>query len=140
MKTTFRLHVMENGAVYPTFEEAFVAFFRAIVEMVSRGTSYQALETFCWIEGTFEIDGKSVSAPLYYYDARDFAYDAGILVEVEGSKMPAIANPLPKIPSTDILALFVRSELGELEALARLKAEVEQLFVDKADQGGVVTT
>ena len=59
MKTTFRLHVTEDGAEYATFEEAFVAFFKAIMGIVSRGTSYQALETFCWIEGTFEFNGKT---------------------------------------------------------------------------------
>ncbi len=124
MKTTFRVFVTKDISEHSTFVEAFVAFFKAVTELIDQGTSYQVLETFCWIEGIFDFDGKIAKMPLHFNDARDFAYDVGILIDpVDNHSMPTIADPLPEVLPVSVEALFIISGLNELAQLAELKAE-----------------
>jgi len=132
MDMTFKLHVLENHDQYQTLEEALVAFFRAMKGILAQGTCYQGLTSFYYIEGIFNFGGKPASIPVYYYDALRFAYNAGILIEVEEyGKWPTFADPLPKIPSTEIEALF---------ALAKLKKESEERSNAEIDQVTSTTT
>ena len=122
MKTKFKVFVTKDISEYPTFEEAFKAFFNEVRAMVTQGTSWQALETMCWIEGVFEVEGKTLRSPLYFYDARDFAIDAGLLVRIDDKA--SIAEPMPTIPLHRVLTTFVRSGLIELRVLMEMDAEL----------------
>lgn len=108
---------------HPTFEAAFVAFFNEVKAMVMRGTSWQVLETACWIEGIFEseVTGEICRAPLYFYDARDFAYDVGILAASDGKAV--IADPLPSVPLEKVANVYTEAGLQELVAIVNLEFE-----------------
>lgn len=140
MKMTFRVHAGENGPEFPTFEEAFVVFFTAVRELVRKGTALQILETFCWIEGAFEFRGDTHRAPLYFRNARDFAYDMGILVKNEGDEKPSIADPLPKVSSGDIVMAFIESGNNELAALHEIQAGAAQFLDDQPEETSAPTT
>ncbi|MBI2064899.1 MAG: hypothetical protein HYT62_02500 [Candidatus Yanofskybacteria bacterium] len=118
VKTLFKVFVTKDISEHPTFEEAFRAFFNEVRTMVAQGTSWQVLETMCWIEGVFEAEGKTLRSPLYFYDARDFAIDAGLLVHVNDKA--SIAEPTPTIPLHEVLTTFIRSGLTELRELREL--------------------
>ena len=58
---------------YPTFDEAFKVFYTTINNMIKRNSMpLQLLETACWIE-------PSNSLPYLFYEARDKAYEKGLL-------------------------------------------------------------
>lgn len=110
MKVKFVVCVGNNiPPEHPTFEAAFVAFFDEVKAMVIRGTSWQVLETACWIEGIFEseVNGKIARGPLYFYDAKDFAHDVGILVETDGKAV--IADPLPSVPLEKVIDVYTEA-------------------------------
>ncbi|MFA6365175.1 MAG: hypothetical protein WCW78_02125 [Candidatus Paceibacterota bacterium] len=65
---------------YPNFYEAFKIFYHAIKAEITGGTSWQVLETACWIEYN--------NTPLFLYDAKDLAYKLGILVDAELQEIP----------------------------------------------------
>jgi hypothetical protein len=110
VKATFKVFVGKDiPPEHPTFEAAFAVFFTQMLALVRAGTSLQMVETGCWIEGAFELTpgGKRVSAPLYFYDARDFAYDVGLLVD-EGGRA-ALADPAPSVDLSVVSSRFVDS-------------------------------
>jgi len=93
---------------FKTFTEAFVNFLPRVVAMAAAGNSMEMFET-CWIEG--EFPGEKI--PMRFFDARDFAYDVGVLVG-DGD----FANPLPEVDPADIRIAF-------LECSARTMAKME---------------
>lgn len=76
---------------FTTFEEAFRDFFTRIKTMIAGGTSWQVLETSCWIEYLNEETNKRI--PALFYDARDIAYHVGLLAG-EG-ELQELAHPIP---------------------------------------------
>jgi len=109
---------------HPTFEAAFVAFFNEVKAMIKRGMSLQVLETACWIEGIFEseVNGKITKAPLYFYDARDFAHEVGLLVESSDGQA-VIADPLPSVPLEKVIDVYTEAGLQELVAIVNMEFE-----------------
>jgi len=68
-KVTF---AMKEIGCFDTFKDAFVALYCAIKKESS--LTYQLLETATWI-----ISDVPQAVPIYFYDARDMAYNMGIL-------------------------------------------------------------
>jgi hypothetical protein len=67
------LTFLMQDSQHPSFEDAFKALYQKAITAVQGGSmSWQALETSVWIKSP----GKQ---PLYFYDARDRAYDLGLL-------------------------------------------------------------
>lgn len=103
---------LEARGTYPTFAEAFIKFFKDIKAMLDKGTSYQVLETACWIEmETTENDGP-MRMIMNFYDARDLAYDLGLLV---GNGQ--LVEPAPEIAPDRVSAAFRRNTLAQASAL-----------------------
>lgn len=73
----FNVKVVNSESQHKNFYDAFKALYDGVSKMVDEGTSWQALETFVWIE--YENEGKKI--PMFWYDARDLAYELGLLVE-----------------------------------------------------------
>ncbi len=109
---------------HPTFEAAFAVFFERVKALVGEGASWQVIETACWIEGIFEseITGKVSRAPLYFYDAKDFAYNVGILIE-SSDRHAILANPLPSIPLEKVIDVYTEASLQELSAVVDMEFE-----------------
>ena len=122
MKTLFRVFVTKDISEHPTFEEAFKTFFEEMRALSVQGTSWQVIETMCWIEGVFEVNGKTLRSPLYFPDARDFAIDVGLLVHIDGKA--SIAEPRPTVPLDEIFIAFIKSGLTELRGLMEMDAEL----------------
>ena len=121
MKAAFKVFVGKDlPPEHPTFEAAFAVFFTQMLALIRGGTSLQMVETGCWIEGIFELapGGKTLSAPLYFYDARDFAYDLGLLVS-EGGK-PVLADPAPSVDPSAVASRFADSGLAELRGVIEM--------------------
>ncbi len=112
---------------FRTYAEAFANFFPRVTAMVSRGTSYQLLETACWIEGDF----GPRRIPLMFCDARDLAYDLGVLVG-DGE----LQDPTPDVDPMDVEIAFLKSMTAVLEAgkeaTQRLYAEAASAAVETA--------
>ena len=63
----------DQGVNRETFAEAFADMYRYVTKLVDGGyCSWQVLETWHWIETPSRI-------PIFWYDARDRAYDEGIM-------------------------------------------------------------
>jgi hypothetical protein len=78
---------MEDVGVYENFTDAFKDFWARIMADLDSGTSWQALESFHFI---IQIEGKS-HIPMGYYDARDLAYDIGLLAP-NGEDRPTLLD------------------------------------------------
>lgn len=64
-----------NRVERASFKEAFTDMFKWVDNLLkSGGMSYQVLETAIWIE-------RSGRDPLFFYDARDLAYEIGVMVD-----------------------------------------------------------
>lgn len=122
MRTTFNVFVGNKVSEHAAFGEAFKAFFEAVKAMLRGGTSWQVLETACYIEGVFEAEDKTLRSPLYFYDARDFAYDRGLLVN-NGGKVDLV-DPIPDVPLDLVAARYAESGLAELVGMMELDAAV----------------
>lgn len=69
----YTLTFLMEDSQHPSFEDAFKALYdKTMAALNGDGLSYLALETTVWIVSPGE-------QPLYFYDARDRAYDLGLL-------------------------------------------------------------
>ena len=98
----------EKEGPFSSFAEAFANFWPRAQRMISEGTSLQALETGCWIEGDF--DGRKML--LMFYEARDLGYDLGLLVG-EGE----LQNPPPEINPPVVEAAFQKNAVKTMRAM-----------------------
>jgi len=57
------------------FADAFRLFWEEVMKMLKEGSSWQVLETACWIDNNGKV--------LHFYEARDLAYDLGVLRDGE---------------------------------------------------------
>ena len=75
---------MKDVGTFETFSEAFREFFKKIKEITSSGmgTSWQVLETMCWIERHYD-ETYNIVRYLYFYEARDLAYRIGLMKEMK---------------------------------------------------------
>jgi len=71
-KLTFDL---KEVGEYPNFKEAFIRLYLLVKESIKEGTSWQVLETMHWIEE------PNNTRPLLFYEARDKAYQMGLLTD-----------------------------------------------------------
>ena len=99
-----------------TFEEAFTNFWTRFTAMVTAGCPKQMLD-WCWIEGTLD-DGSKV--PLLWGDAKDLAYDLGLLVE-----RGELQQPTPEIDSRKVEITFMNAKMDQ--AIYEIGVEVEIL-------------
>jgi len=79
---------MEDVGTFKTFPEAFREFFKKVREMIATGTSYQILETTCWIERhSLERIGSNrgfnTKSTLYFNGVKDLAYKIGLMKEMK---------------------------------------------------------
>lgn len=91
---------------FRSFVEAFRAMFDRVEEMITRGTSWQMLETTCWIEK----DGRYA---LGFYDARDLAYSMGLLKA--GKLQDGAVDLPPEIMETAFASLQTAAFLVDLK-------------------------
>lgn len=64
-----------------SFEEAFRAMYAHVRHLIAEGKlDYQILETSIWIECSGTGTG---TVPIFFYDARDRAYDEGIMQKIQ---------------------------------------------------------
>ncbi len=82
---------MEDKGVFDNFYDAFKLLWDELTVIVERGTSLQFLETACFLE----ISSDNYKIPLSFYDARDLAYDCGLIVPDESAPK---SGPPPLVP------------------------------------------
>ena len=73
---------IEDVGTFETFPEVFREFFKKVKEITSNGTSWQVLETMCWIERHYD-ENYNIVKYLYFYEARDVAYQIGLMKEMK---------------------------------------------------------
>lgn len=66
---------LANGKKYESFKEALNDFIAQVRTSVQQGTSWQILETGCWIAR----EKLGTTMPLCFYNARDFGIKMGLL-------------------------------------------------------------
>lgn len=65
---------MDKKGKFNTFKEAWREMYTWVNDEINAGRmSHQLLETTCWIE--------TDKGPIFFYDARDKAYDEGLMLE-----------------------------------------------------------
>lgn len=104
-----------------TFSEAFTNFWTRFMALVNGGTSRQMLE-WCWIEGIFDDESKT---PLLWEDAKDFAYELGLLVR-EGD----LQKPVPEVDPFRVELEFTRAKLGDVTQTAEQMATAVQKLTE----------
>ena len=80
-------------AIFDNFYDAFKDFWTRILTIIKEGTSFRFIETACWIERC----NKATKIPMFIYDARDLAFDIGLLKENPEPKQPPIINDQPTV-------------------------------------------
>jgi hypothetical protein len=83
---------MESIGKYKSFNEAFIKFFEGINLTLEKGTSYQLLETTNFLVCTNSL---IVIGVMPFYEARDFAYGIGLLVD--GKIQQKVNEPTPDV-------------------------------------------
>lgn len=72
---------MKESGTFATFPEAFVAFYQGTMDLIKGGCSRQVLDTACWIECIFDLDGKEVKIPIYVHQMPELCHELGLLVD-----------------------------------------------------------
>lgn len=103
---------------FATFSEAFTNFWTRFTAMVKGGCPRQALD-WCWITGTFDNGGQT---PLLWEDARNFAYEVGLLAG-EGE----LQNPAPEVDPDLVELAFVDAGLGMVSAQLEMAMEIAEM-------------
>jgi len=93
---------LEDNGSFESFGEAFKVLFEKVMKLVAESTSFQVLETACWIE--------YAGTKMYFYDTRDLAYRVGVL-KGKGE----LVDPLPKIDSFVVDLAFFEKVLDTIE-------------------------
>ncbi|MBT6691643.1 hypothetical protein HOB10_04920 [Candidatus Parcubacteria bacterium] len=90
-KTVFSVTVgLEEKGAHSNFPAAFKQFWATIMDILDQGTSWQMLETTNFLV-MFTEDGQRI--PLDFYDARDLAFDIGLMQEVKDSRPNMLEQP-----------------------------------------------
>ena len=103
---------MENLGEFPKFTEAFKLFYTKVVEEIKRDTSHQWLETANFLV----YQGEGFTQPMGFYDARDFAYDIGLLAG-EGELQEGVEEPTQTAIETayaGVAKQYLKSQLRKL--------------------------
>jgi Asp-tRNA(Asn)/Glu-tRNA(Gln) amidotransferase C subunit len=107
---------------FNSFLEAFRKFHEEVLKMVKEGTSYQVLETFCWIE----CEGRG---PIFIYEIGDAAYSLGLMDE-KGKLIDGVEVSEEEVAKIFGVA-FVDHQLSQInrmkEDLSTITELVEQL-------------
>jgi hypothetical protein len=75
----FNIKVANFEQSFDNFYDAFKVFYEKVKEMISGGSSWQVLETMVWIE--YVSTTPKLKLPMMFYEARDLAYDIGLLID-----------------------------------------------------------
>lgn len=84
---------LKDIGVFNNFPEAFKKFWTEVLKTLEEGTAWQVLETMHWIT---RISDK-IQLPIFFYDARDLAFDIGLLTPSGQPKTPPIINDQPTV-------------------------------------------
>ena len=101
---------MKSVSEHEKFADAFKAFYDGIQKLVEEGTTYQVVETLCWIECK---EKGGAGNPLYLQDVINLGHQLGFLVNGE------IVDPLPEVSDEFINACATLVNLPRLIALVR---------------------
>ena len=121
MKQFMSTVLSKDEGPFPTFSEAFKNFWTRFIALVEGGCAKQAL-AWCWVEGTFD-DGKKV--PLLWEDAKDFAYEVGLLTE-KGK----LQEPAPEVDPERVEIAFIHARVDQ--SLYEFGVAVEELAAEIA--------
>lgn len=103
--------VLKEIGSYPTFDQAFKAFFDAVKAQVDGGTTWQVLETTCRMTCDLNISGQKYEMEMDWYECRDWAYHLGLMNEKH------LVDPLPEIKPELAFAAFAAAEKSRALAI-----------------------
>lgn len=103
-----KVRVVNDEGKFPTFEKAFEFMHTRVAQMVKGGTTWQMLETTCWM--TLEVNESGQIGELFmdWYQARDFAHYLSLFEDEAGKKLK---SPLPVIRPELTVAIFAGAEI-----------------------------
>jgi hypothetical protein len=107
---------------YKSFNKALIKFLEEISIVLKAGTSVQWLETANFLVSTGSSDPIGV---MTFYEARDFAYDIGLMVD--GEIQQGVAEPAAEVVSKAFKDCATQREIGEVEQFLSLVEEVLKL-------------
>lgn len=115
----FRVVVaFEDVGQFDDFVSAFRLFYEKVKEMVRAGSSWQVLETMCFIVYV----GKDHRIPMGFYDARDFAYSIGLLAG--NGELQDIAPPAEGLVEATFLGVAAHEIDEQLQFVLKQLDEV----------------
>lgn len=103
---------------YTSFNEAFIKFFEEIDAALKEGTSVQWLETANFL---VRKDPSGIGV-MTFYDARDFAYDIGLMADCKIQK--DVAEPAPTVVSQAFTDCAVKRGIAEVLELTAMLEQV----------------
>lgn len=105
MSTPFTVVVnLKDVQSYPTFVEAWTRLYKEVKQCMDKGMTWMLLEQACY------ITCENTKVPIMFYEARDLAFDCGLMEE--GGKLKENPDPLS---NANVLRL---AEMFELNSLA----------------------
>ncbi|MEK7072465.1 MAG: hypothetical protein AAB969_02740 [Patescibacteria group bacterium] len=116
---------LADVGVFNNFPDAFKKFWADIVKQIKEGTSWQVLETMNWITRI-----SNTQLPILFYDARDLAFNIGLITPSDYPKTPPIVNEAPTINSWEeivrerFISMFRNSAVAELNWANRNLSEI----------------
>ena len=112
---------MESVGKFKSFNEAFIKFFKGIQSYAEKnGLSYQWLETTNFL---VRSDSGIVTGVIPYYEARDFAYMAGLLIG-EGEIKEKVAEIAPDLVLKAYNEFTAKMVAAEFKALLATLNEI----------------
>ena len=107
--------LLNDAGSYPTFQEAFAAFFEGIkINLENQAISRIALETACFITFSCVVYGNSRRFTMDFPQVAAFACKAGLI------KDEKITAPIPEIASDVIYAAFLSAHAKNVAIMAGL--------------------
>ena len=73
------VHVENDEKTFSSFDQAFHHFHMAVMALLERGTSWQMLETGCWMSLQVNESGVIGQLVMDWYQAKDYAHYLGLL-------------------------------------------------------------
>lgn len=83
---------LADVGVFNNFPDAFKKFWTDALKQLEKGTTWQVLETMNWITRI-----SNTQLPILIYDARDLAFDIGLITPSGQPKTPPIINEAPTV-------------------------------------------
>lgn len=110
------MRMIPVGNPHKTFEDAFRQFYAEVKKMLAEGTSWQVLETMCFIMYEFTEGRTEFYTMMGFYDCKDLAYQMGLMYG-EGELAEKPSSP---ISIEDIQETFMRNTSMEIYEILEL--------------------